>query len=405
MLPPGDLIETRFTDSLGFEFRTLVLDTATTYNTDQQLVGNYIDPVFGRINAETYMQVFSRTQPVIGSEDLIYDSLLLKLEFAGAYGRQDDPLSLSIYEITESWPTSESLTNEARLEASSSRIGGPVPLQLSEEGNLQLSIRLSDELGRRLLYASPDVLGDRDRFRDLFKGLLLTTEPVKQFKREPGAIFRLLAASNNTQLELHYREEDDNSTAFRTKIEPFQITGSTPRFHHVSRRETEGTLLSESVSTPEDTLKQFEFLQGVLQLRNFIRIDDPSTLGRVSINQAELTLKVVPNTLGANDVYPPPVSILPLAADAEGQLAFDAEGRVDPITVSRGFAAYDATRGTYSIDLTRYLQEILTGQRENHGFILLPNGTSSRIDRAVMGGLAHPSLAPELVVTYSTLPE
>lgn len=407
VLPAEDLIETSFTDSLEFTFETIRLDTVRSYNSEVQLVGNYVDPQFGRIDASTFTQVLSRTQPLIGDDDLLFDSLVLRLEFSGFYGRYDTPPVLRIHEITGDWPDGSLINTETSLAFSDGLLAPPTPVVLGENGTAQLSIRLSDALGRRLLYADPDTLGDRELFSQFFKGLYLTTEPVKQVNREPGAILRLLGSSNNTQLELHYREEDETSTVFRAKIEPFQITGSTPRFHEVTRTEEENTLLAEEGPAvgEDDTLTQFEFVQGVTQIRNYVRIQEPEQLGRVAIHRATLTLQVDRSFLGSNDRYTPPATLLALAANPDQTLAFSEDGNVDVITSTQSGVSYDPGDGTYTVDLTRYLQEILTGARENHGFLIFPNGAANRIDRAVLGGLGHPSLAPQLSITYSTLPQ
>ncbi|MEM9983906.1 MAG: DUF4270 family protein [Bacteroidota bacterium] len=406
VLPGSDLIETRFTDSLDFRFETVWLDTIQTFSSEQQLVGNYIDPQFGRMTAATYTQVLSRTSPVIGDPNLLFDSLVLKLEFGSAYGRLDEAPVLLIHEIIGDWPEESAINSATELAIDPDPLAEPTPIFFEEDGSASLSIRLSDELGRRLLYADTDSLGDRELFLEIFKGIYLATEPSKQLNREPGAILSLLGASTNTQLELHYREEDQTSTAFRSKIEPFQITSSTPRFHQMIRTESENTLLAKEVPLPTDNLDQFEFLQGVAQIRNFIQFTDPSSLGFVSINQAKLTLKVDSRFLGTEGRYAPPVSILAIAAGEDGMsLAFLDNGLVDFIGSISTNTTYNSIEGTYTLDLTRYLQEVLTGKRSNTGFFILPISAANRPNRAIFGGLGHPTLSPELAITYSTLPQ
>ncbi len=405
VLPPGDIIETYYTDSLEIEFRTIRLDTINSYNSEYQLVGNYVDPQFGRISASTYTQVLSRTSPIVGDPDLLYDSLVLNLQVASYYGRLDQPQVIRIYEITGDWPEEEDINSETTLEYSANLLADPTPIYLDEAGTAEISIRLSDELGRRLLYADPDTLGDRDLFNEFFKGLYITSEPVKHYNREPGAILRLLGNSSNTQLELHYREEDTTATIFRAKVEPFQISSSTPKFHHVTRTQEAETLLD--IEGPalagDDEKEQFEFLQGVVQVRNYIRFPDVDQLGNVAIHNASLTLKVDPETLGSEDRYSPPTAILPLVADSTYAIKFGEDGAIELVTSLSDVVFYNSNDATYTIDLTRYIQEILTGARENTGFVLLPSGAGNRVDRAILGGTGHPSLAPQLSIIYSTL--
>ena len=64
-------------------------------------------------------------------------------------------------------------------------------------GVAQLSIRLDDELGERLLFADSTILQDKDQFQELFRGFYLGTDPVTYLSREPGGIYSLFGSSSN----------------------------------------------------------------------------------------------------------------------------------------------------------------------------------------------------------------
>ena len=106
VLPPGDVIGMQFTDTFSIELETQIVDSINTYLASEQLFGNYIDPHFGRITATTFLEVLPRSGLNFGdAEDLIFDSLVLRMEINGAYGRSEKPQTLSIFELNEQIPT------------------------------------------------------------------------------------------------------------------------------------------------------------------------------------------------------------------------------------------------------------------------------------------------------------
>lgn len=404
VLPKDDLIETRYTDSLPLVFNSIWLDTSDTYRADRQLFGNYIDPIFGRITAETYTEVLARAGLDFGARaDLFYDSIVLKLDIESTYGRLETPQNLHIYELTESFPEDSLINSQTRLSFDSSRdLGKGYTLDLSESGvgSAQLRIRLDDELGKRLLFASADTLGSRELFLQLFKGFYIGTDPVTFLSREPGAIFTLFGSSSNTQLELHYKQREAGTQAFLAKIEPFLVSSSTPRFTHLSRTEFENSLLVEELDQP-DTKQRLEFIQGGLTIKNFIKLPDLSDFGRIAISKATLVLTVDSASVSGSRNYVPPTFILPIFADENGEEVL-LNGQ--PLLATENATEYNSSSNSYQMELSNYVQQLVNGQRENHGLILRVSGSEFRVSRAVFGGVDHPQYSPRLEITYTTLP-
>jgi len=403
VLPAGDRIETRYSDTNHVIFTSEWIDSTNTYRAARQLFGNYIDPDFGRITAETYTQVLPQSNLNFGdAQDLIFDSLVLKLNIESSYGRPATVQTLRIHPLTEGFPEGDTIFSTTRLAYDDSRdLGNGYQIDLGEsEGVGRLTIRLDDDLGRRILFASPDTLGDKDLFQVLFPGLYLGTDPVTYQSREPGAIYSLFGSSDLTLLELHYKKRESGSQAFRPQVMPFLIVSSTPRFTHLSRTEVSDKLLAQALPQP-DTAQELEFLQGGLLIRTFVKLPNLEELGQVAINQATLVLHVDRDLLGSDNRFAPPASIWPVFADSTGQPVYAGS---EPVLASSA-VAYNSTEGTYTIPLTNYTQQLVNGQRENYGLVLLPENPGLRINRVAIGGTSHPSLAPEFRVTYTTLPE
>lgn len=404
ILPPGETVEIRFTDSLAITLATQRIEDIPTYRAERQLVGNYVDPHFGRLSATTYTEVVSRSGLDFGAaEDLIYDSLVLRLTFDGAYGNLSDPLMLSVYELMDTVPEEENATNLRAVSFNTTQpLVSEFPLQL-EDGTGTITLRLDDELGRRLLFADAETLGDRSLFRDFFKGIALTTEPVKFFSREPGAIYQLVSASNDTQLELSYRQRDpENPSIFQARVEPFLITSSTPRYHQVERTEVDDKLLATAHVDP-DTLDEWEFLQGGSPIRIWVQMPELATLGEVAVSRAELVLPVATEFLGGDDRFTPPSDLFAVLPDAAGNIDFTDAGNAQ--SLADVGITYQSSEQQYSILLTRYVQQIISEQLDNNGIILIPISRTFRIQRAILRGTGNSTRTPKLKLTYSTLPE
>jgi hypothetical protein len=402
ILPEEDVIRTGYNDTLAVEFRSIWVDSIQTYRSSRQIFGNYIDPLFGRITAETYTEVLPRSNLDFGNkEDLIFDSLVLRLDIESSYGRIGTRQQLRLYELTESFPDPATISSKSSMAYDDSRnLAQSTLLDLeASKGAAEVRILLDGELGRRILFASPDTLGDKDLFQDLFHGFLISTEPVTYLSREPGAIFTMNSSSTATQMELYYKKREPGTQTYLSLIEPFPITGSTPRFSRIERSEVSDKLLTVELPQP-DTAQAFEFIQAGALIKNFIKIPDLSSFGQVGINQAELVLFVDQSTLGSSNRFNPPPLLLPVFADANGEEVIFNGQRV----LASSETAYDAVTGTYSISLTNYVQQLINEQRENYGILLLPNGPEFRVNRAVFGGMNHPSLKPALRITYTSLP-
>ncbi|MEM7372540.1 MAG: DUF4270 family protein [Bacteroidota bacterium] len=402
VLPVDDPISTHYVDTIPIKMTSIWTDVSETYRADRQMFGNYIDPLFGRITAETFSEVLPRSNLDFGeANDLFYDSIVLKLDIEGTYGRFATPQTLHIYELTETFPEADQIDSRTRLTFDSSHdLGGGYLLDLDEtNGVAQLTIRLDDELGRRLLFANSDTLEDKDLFQQLFPGFYFGTDPVTFLSREPGGIYTLFGSSSNTQLELHYKQREPGTQVFVSKIEPFLISNSTPRFTYLNRSEFSDSFLASELSQT-DTSSQFEFVQAGLLIKNFIQFSNIDQLGQVAISRAELVLSVDPESLGGSQRFNPPSQLLSIFADENGE-----EVQIDgsPILASQD-AVYNSITKTYSISLTSYVQQLVNEQRENFGIVLRPQGSQFRINRAVFGGTDHPSLQPKLAITYTTLP-
>ena len=410
VLPPGDVIGMKYTDTVTVELETQIIDSVNTYIADEQLFGNYVDPHFGRISATTYLEVLPRSGLNFGeAEDLQFDSIVIRMEISGAYGRTERPQTLRIYELNEKIPEVDPLkrilysTTELDYNSQKDLANGYSITHNQDGGSVLNIVRLDDELGKKILYASSDTLGDKDLFGQLFKGFAITTDPVTFLSREPGAIFSFPSGDISSYLSLYYKKRNASGVFEDATPEPFLIGTTTPRFHNITRTEVEGKLLAKETATPDD--KTFlEFVEGASLVRTFVKFPHLDNLASISVSLAELVIFADTNFMGGQQHYDPPVEMLAVLADENKEEKLDEFGFRLPLDPTNSSTLYNNSVQAYEFDLTGYMQSLISGREPNNGFFLLPRNFSFVANRVVLGGAGHPELKPVLRLTYANLP-
>lgn len=399
VLPDDDQVQGFYVDTFTIEMRTLLLDSTQTYNLSRTLVGNYVDEEFGHIYAETYFQPrVTGSNLTFGADParLTLDSIVLTVDLLDFYGRFSDPIPLQIYEITEAFPTDSSLYSRSRLDADTTLdLANGYKLDFSGQAGFfdQVKIRLADSLGRKILFADPADLANNSVFTDFFKGLYLRSTAVNQsISREPGGIFAIDPRSEKTFLTLHYHD----STA--RKSVNFPVSASSERFSRIVRTDFGSRLVSDAVAASGSPAAEYACLQAGALVNMYIGIPGIKSLDPAIINRATLVLKVDPDHLGSGERFEPPSEIFVQISDSNKRAAIDADAIVSRVS-------YSGITDEYRIPMTNTLQQVLAGRFEDNGFIIVPGENGITLNRAVIGGPGHPTLAPRLEVIYTTVPK
>jgi hypothetical protein len=404
VLPEGDRLNMVYTETSDLEFESQVLDKVRTGGESLQLLGNYYDPAFGRINAQVFTQVLIPGADLDFGQDLSFISLKLNLKLFSVYGRFDSPMKLGVYELAENLPEEDSSLISTRndLQTTGQNLAGDFVIDFSEASSFSdLSISLDRSLGEKILFADSSALVDNASFTDFFKGLAIKTENAAFFSREPGAIFSIFLNSSETFLRLTYRYTNSEGVRETDSLD-FAISEDARKFHTLQREAVKDLVLDTYAlsSAPPADGQQYEFIQAGTLIRNYIGTPSLDTLPLVGINRAELLLPVDGAFLGSAGRFSPPDRIFVFLADENRDFLYDELGRKTLFTSS----TYNPQERTYRINMTAQAQLVVSGRRENNGFILVADDSAVSVNRAVFGGLDHPTLKPKFKLTYSTLP-
>jgi hypothetical protein len=224
---------------------------------------------------------------------------------------------------------------------------------------------------------------------------------VAFLSREPGAIFSLSLASTATQLSLFFGQRDDTGAFVNQRVN-FRVSTFTNQKYSFIRRSNDyqnrllGKVLSRQVND------QYQVTQGGSVIQTFVKFPGLKNWPRVGVNRADLIVKVdnafSGSFSGIAQRYAPPQSLLIVFANQDSTPLLDpTSGRV----LVNSAATYDTELGGYEFRVTNYVQEVISQKRDNNGLVIMVQDSATTVNRAVLGGIAHPTLKPELRITYT----
>lgn len=398
VLPGDDLVNAVFVDTFSIEMGTNLVDSVVTERLSRTMVGNYVDEQLGHIYAESYLQFRLGGSNLIFGNDpdfLSLDSIVLRLDLTSFYGKYNDPIPLEVLEITQDFPQDTLLSSNLALDVDPFDQAAGSKLDFSQlAGFLDfVDLRLDDSLGQKLLFADPDSLLNNGVFTTFFKGLCIRSSTVSpQLAREPGGIFNLDPTSTTTRMTLYYK---DTATA---KSVVFDVNTNSERYSRVYREDYQTRLLQQAIDDSRDPMAEYGVLEAGALVNLFVKIPAITSLDPAAINKAELILNVDPDFLGSIDRFAPPTRVFLFVANEDGTAELDPNSVIST-------ADYDPVSRRYVIPLTNNLQSLLAGRAPDNGFIIIPNDFGVSLNRAIIAGPGHPTLAPKMRVTYTSLPE
>lgn len=402
LLPAGDKVEAK----------DLYLDVQTKNGGDsvnhvaisQDFSLGYIsnDPIFGKVSAAVNLQLAPSSFPVqFGSankDSVWFDSVVLVLSYKGIWGDSFQNLAFRVYQIASDQqfsPDSVYSTSHFFQRNSIELTKGYQPFEVdprtladsvypfNEAATNQLRIPLDKEsIGNKLVYGfdTSTAYKSLTAFNQYFRGLQIVPE------QRGNALLRVNLLDTNTKLAIYYRY---GTTGGRdTGVTYFKATsGSTAGANYI-KRERSGANVQQyypSANTEDSIL----FLEAGPGIFTNVTMPNLTNLSKVIIQRAELLIDQVPDTVNNSDLFltPPQIFLSPystqykqrivmpgsqeLAADSSSVSNVTTLGtapvpKVDPVT--------GRTRYSYSFDMTKYVQGVVTFGRPQYNFVLYAPG-------------------------------
>ncbi|GAB3265083.1 DUF4270 family protein [Larkinella harenae] len=376
-LPPNTEIGVLHTDTLTIQTSTVQLDSVVSSRNARQLAGQYNDPIFGKVTAKTFGQLYPFGGSFKTEGEVIYDSLRAGVGYSYWYGDTTKVQELFFHRLTEDLDSTKKYTITSSAAYAAEPLG-KVRITPTAAGGTRTT-RIPDALGRELLEKSKGAGITHTDFQQFFKGIAIV----------PGAnnttVFGF--SPQDIRMQLYYHKSGDTVST----LKEFYTTTAKQLFNQVKvdRSATKLAGLTVGKPLPSSATNGEVFVQSATGLTTKIQFPTIENLknksGRIAINRAELQLFVKGSSPGGDVPFYLALAqtdnnnrILYTNEASTGQQLFHlVQTKTGTFQTSYKWyypqvVGYSSRLKTYAFDVTTYLQAILVGFQANNGLVLLP---------------------------------
>lgn len=409
-LQPGDdLLNAHKVDTFSVNAYTITDDSVRTDKLNPAIIGAFDDPIFGFTKAGHISQLrLSSNNPSLipaGStiENIVVDSVILILDYfktdvqlqpvSPVYGGMGEQY-FEVFEISDSLAT-DSFYYETRpvniitddLIKSGFNYQTPNYTDSVAVGDglvaPQMRIPLNESFANRFFEATTDGSLSNATFASLLKGIYITVDETK-FNTGQSGLISFDTFSGNSRITLYYSHTLNDST--ETFNYSFGMSGQLAKYEFIEHDYTmAASSLAQQLAGDTALGQQDLYIQSLAGTKLFIDlpfIENLRDSTGIAINKAKLTLPVRGEDL---EDFSPPTQLLIFPRDEDGeiyQLQFD-----NPFD----YGKYNEDDGVYEFYITRYLQQVLLGDREHYGFEIVAIAAGNSPNRVVLNGSEYPN--------------
>lgn len=408
IFPKEDLVQI-FKDSTltvsGLKAFTEIDGNQRTDEPNFNLLGTFVDPVFGTTKADFALQFRIDSFPAKHDAPVV-DSLVLYMLYNELYGDTVTPQNFKVYELDQDLSKKAKYYQDVDLKAlAKAKVLANISYLPQFEDSLNsktskvdtviqtIRIRLDTSLADRLMAADSTTLSSNDPhpdkeknyFLNYFKGLYIEAGDLNS----GGSLMRIKTIASGSRMVLYYHTKVDSTLKITYKINSNSARVS--RFEHDYSQTAFGSKLGQGSVT--DTLLYIQSGGGLRTRIEIPKLDmwrDSLKSESVNfvINKAEIIFHVDTLLSDVKKLLPP------------SQLVFSAIG-VDTLGnqikyLPKDFefssvyynGVYNSTDKTYRFNIANHLQQIIENieGKENMGFYLAVSQPVSAFRRVVLKG-------------------
>lgn len=394
-------------DTVTVEMSTINFDSLVTSNQSRILIGNYDDPLFGKVKSNSYFQLAADFYSLISTTDTesanyVFDSISMILKYDNYYyGDTTKVQTFSIHRLLQKVKPNtddDSFYNNSGLNYSSESLGTisyqPRPLQKDS-----INIKMNAAFGEALfLKLKKRELTDFDSFTEYLKGLVLVPETTNSSS--------VIGFDLTSKVRLYYSKYLGDDIDSYTK--DFTIVDATKQFNAISLDKS-GTIIQNLPASNSKLSSLQTNHQGFIQSGTGVacRIDFPNIKqlkyisDKGAIVDAQLVLKPVNNTY--SEKFPLSDSLHVYVADKLNRIS-------NTLTSSSGTALYAKLNKQsdefnenvgYSLSVGGFLQKEMLKQSDSKSSLIFVLPTISKaVNRLVLGDQKHLNNKIQLKIYY-----
>lgn len=378
VLPNSDQINVFSTDTLSLESYTVEVDSLLGNNTSLSMLGAYSDPVFGSVLAQHYVQ-FRLSNPNVDFGGIMNcDSIFLQVEIADFYGNENTRQTISAYEIDNGFKVDSLYYTNQNFSASTFR--GSQLIKINPDDSVpsgdtkiapSIKVKLDNSFGDYLMTLPSTAYSSSDEFVEVFKGLFVTANEIDINNK--GGLIGLNYGSGISGIILHYSD---------TLTYEYNVTSASARHTTFKHDYNLSTPVGMQLNNPNLGTERV-YIHSTAGLKTRINIPYLSTLktiGPIAINQAEVTLPIEENS---DLIYAPHERLALIASDSIG-----VDITIPDILESSSYygGEYDEVNKEYKFNISRHIQQIVNGNREDFGLVLVASGAVVNGRRTILKG-------------------
>jgi hypothetical protein len=395
-------------DTLTVNVSTVNFDSLVTSNQSRILIGNYSDPILGKVKSESYFKLTPNNYTLGSSSsdtetiNYVFDSIAVILRYDRYYyGDTTKTQTINIHQLTQKVKPNiddNSFYNNSSLSYDSQSIGSKV-FHPKPIGKDSLNIQIKATFGKNLfnkLYKNE--ITNADEFDDYFKGIFI--------KPSTENSSNVIGFTTKSVLRLYYKIA--NSDSKHSLIKDFTISDLTKQFNNISLDRT-GTIIQNLPDSrgklTSNLTENSAFIQSGTGLA--CRIDFPHIKELKYITQkgiivdAELIIKPVKSSIS---------SLFPLK-DSLRVYECDNLNRISKILTNSDGSNILAKLNTmpdefnenigYKVNIGSFLsQEMRKTTSSKSSLILAFPNISKGLDRIVLGNQKNPENKLKLKIYY-----
>lgn len=433
LLLPGDLVSANkvSVDKASISSFTVIDEKLRSSKPAYNLLGTFVDPVFGKTTADFACQFRLGETPKFKQGDRI-DSLVFYLTYRSFYGDTVTVQNFKAYELNTDLNADDTINYHQDIDLkalANSEVVGEVNHRVIHRDSLHSSastardtitivvrMKLSQALAQKIMAVSDSALRINPKdpnipFLKFFKGLYIEAGDLNQ----GGAIVRGVPQALIMYTPKTTTATDTTPGSVATYYNVSKNSARVNRFVHDYSSARFASLLNQQ-NQQQDSLI---YLQTTGGLSSKIYIQDlnkwlSADSSDIAINKAELVLTVEQAFTDTVTFIPPPKLILSLLdnngaiTDTLGQLIQPAD-----LTFSESYygGTYNEDDGTYRFNLAGHLQQLIKERDKkdddktklkNNGFYLTMDNKNSIFSRVVLKG-ATSKTGIRFDITYSRI--
>ncbi len=367
-------------DTFSLKTYNYIDDSIISDNAAFGLLGSYIDPVFGNVNAEIYTQFrLEGFSPDFGNiNSIVVDSFVLALEYIGYYGKEGYQ-NFEVYELGEDLHldstyysfTTKGHKNNVNLVAPGKGTkyldASNITVINNDTIDSQLRLQLSTSRAKSMLIdamSGGTDFSSNENFLTYFKGLHIKTNNMQSSGE--GGVFYFNLNDPASKLTIYYQQAGEKKTF------NFLINSNCADFNHVDIDNS----MTRVETVNNDTISgQVQFYSQAFGSRGVIEIPGLSNIPSTAIiHKAVLEL---PISYQDGSDYSPGYDI---------SVATRLDDGTDNLYSVNVNGVFDSFRKSFSIDLRAYVQAIVNKSVPNSGLIIAPLLHNTTSDRIIFNG-------------------